>query len=386
MIPYGRQDIDENDVAAVVAVLRSDFLTQGPAVQDFEKVIAEYVGAPHCCAVSNATAALHLAYLALGLGPGDVLWTVPNTFLATANAALYCGAEVDFVDTDPRSYNLSVEALSRKLDQAEKTGRLPAIVAPVHFAGQSCDMRGVHALAQRYGFKVVEDASHAIGADYLGGKVGDCRYSDMCVFSFHPVKIVTTGEGGVVTTRDPEAAATLFQLRSHGMTRDSSRMEGESEGPWYYQQTMLGMNYRITDIQAALGASQMRRIDLFVARRRALAARYDDLLGNLPLTRPWQDLDGRSAFHLYPIHVDSQQRRRIFDALRAAGIGVNVHYIPVHTQPYYRQRGFEPGYCPNAEAYYAGAISLPLFSAMTDAEQDEVVEAVRAAVMDARSA
>jgi UDP-4-amino-4,6-dideoxy-N-acetyl-beta-L-altrosamine transaminase len=377
VIPYGRQDIDDDDVAAVVAALRSDFITQGPAIAAFEAAVARYVGAPHAVAVCNATAGLHIAYLGLGLCAGDRLWTVPNTFVATANAARFCGAEVDFVDTTPDTYLMDVEALTAKLAQARRQGRLPKIVAPVHFAGQSCDMRAIRALADDYGFKIVEDASHAIGADYLDAKVGDCRFSDLTVFSFHPVKIVTTGEGGIVTAKDASLAKRLSELRSHGTTRDPSRMEGPSEGPWYYQQIELGLNYRMTDLQAALGVSQMKRIDAFVKRRRALAARYDEALANLPLVLPAQTPQGRSAFHLYPIQLRleslGRSRREIFDSLRAAGIGVNVHYIPVHLQPYYRRRGFKPGDYPQSERYYERAISLPLFAAMTDAEQEEVV-------------
>jgi UDP-4-amino-4,6-dideoxy-N-acetyl-beta-L-altrosamine transaminase len=377
VIPYGRQDIDDDDVAAVVAALRSDFITQGPAITAFETAIARYVGAPHAVAVCNATAGLHIAYLGLGLSAGDRLWTVPNTFVATANAARFCGAEVDFVDITPDTYVMDVDALAAKLAQARRQGRLPKIVAPVHFAGQSCDMQAIRALADDYGFKIVEDASHAIGADYLDDKVGDCRFSDLTVFSFHPVKIVTTGEGGIVTAKDGSLAKRLSELRSHGTTRDPSRMEGPSEGPWYYQQIELGLNYRMTDLQAALGVSQMKRIDAFVKRRRALAARYDEALANLPLILPAQNPQGRSAFHLYPIQLRLESigrtRREIFDSLRAAGIGVNVHYIPVHLQPYYRRRGFKPGDFPQSERYYERAISLPLFAAMTDAEQEEVV-------------
>ena len=318
MIPYGRQDVSDEDVAAVVATLRSDFLTQGPAIASFERCVAAYVGAPHAVAVCNATAALHLAALALELGPGDCLWTVPNTFLATANAARYCGADVDFVDTDPRTYCMSVEALAAKLAVAERDGKLPKIVSPVHFAGQSCDMPAIKALSDRYGFRIVEDASHAIGADYRNGKVGDCRYSDICVFSFHPVKIVTSGEGGMLTTKERELATRLQELRTSGMTRDPARMVGESEGPWYYQMVHLGLNYRMTDMQAALGESQMARIDAFVARRRDLAARYDTALAGLPLTVPFQDPEGRSAFHLYPIHLqlDRLTRRHHHPAVR----------------------------------------------------------------------
>jgi UDP-4-amino-4,6-dideoxy-N-acetyl-beta-L-altrosamine transaminase len=377
VIPYGRQDISDEDVAAVVAALRSDFITQGPAIDAFEAALASYVGAADAVAVCNATAALHIAYLALGLGPGDRLWTAPNTFVATANAARFCGAEVDFVDIASDTYLMDVGSLAARLARARRQSRLPKIVAPVHFAGQSCDMRAIRALADDYGFKIVEDAAHAIGADYLDRKVGDCRFSDLAVFSFHPVKIVTTAEGGVVTVNDPALAVRLRELRSHGTTREASRMEGPTEGPWYYQQIDLGYNYRMTDLQAALGSSQMKRIDAFVARRRALATRYDETFANLPLIRPAQGVDGRSAFHLYPIqlHLDAigRTRREIFESLRAAGIGVNVHYIPVHLQPYYRRRGFKPGDFPEAERYYERAISIPLFAAMTDAEQQEVI-------------
>jgi len=309
---------------------------------------------------------------------------VPNTFVATANAGLYCGATVDFVDIDPATYLMSVEALARKLDAAARDGCLPTIVVPVHFAGQSCDMRAIHALGQRYNFRIVEDAAHAIGADYLDGKVGNCRYSDIAIFSFHPVKVVTTGEGGALTTNDPALAARLSELRTHGITREPERMDGASEGAWYYQQVELGLNYRLTDIQAALGLSQMKRLDAFVTRRRELAARYDEQLSNLPLITPAQSPDSRSAYHLYPIQLRldrlRKSRREIFDALRAAGIGVQVHYIPVHTQPYYRALGFKTGDYPEAEHYYEGAITLPLFAAMTDAEQNTVVERLCAIV------
>lgn len=384
MIPYGRQDVSDDDVAAVVEVLRSDWLTQGPAGPAFEKAIADYVGARHVIAVSSCTAALHLAYLALGVGPGDRVWTVPNTFVATANAALYCGATVDFVDIEPRGYCMSAAALGAKLEQAERVGALPKVVAPVHFAGQACDMKAIRALAGRYGFKIVEDAAHAIGGDYDGGKIGDGRYSDIAAFSFHPVKIVTTAEGGALTTNDAELAAALSELRTHGITRDPQRMRGASEGPWYYEMTALGYNYRMTDLQAALGVSQMRRIDPFIARRRELAAHYDAELADLPLVTPWQNPDGRSAYHLYPIalRLDAlkQDRKAVFEALRADGIGVNVHYIPVHLQPCYRDLGFKPGDYPQAERYYAAAISIPLFSGMTDAQHAAVVAALARAL------
>lgn len=377
-IPYGRQDIDTEDIAAVEAVLRSDWLTQGPTVERFERLVAEYAGAKFGCAVNSATSALHLACRALGLGPGDVLWTVPNTFVASANAALYCGADVDFVDIDPLTYNLSVPALARKLAAAKAGGRLPKAVMPVHFGGLSCDMRGIAALAAEYGFRVIEDASHAIGGDYLGKKVGCCAYSDIAVFSFHPVKIVTSGEGGMMMTNDPAMHEAALLLRSHGVTRDPARMEGPSEGAWYYQQVDLGFNYRLTDLQAALGASQMGRIDTFVARRRALADRYDAALASLPLRVPGRDANAASAWHLYVVQIDEERagrsRKQVFDAMRAAQVLVNVHYIPVHLQPFYRRFGFAPGYCPDAERYYTRALSLPMFSALSEQAQDFVVD------------
>lgn len=384
MIPYGRQEVTQADVDAVEAVLRSDFLTQGPAVARFEQALAAYCGAAHGVAMANATAALHIACLALDLGPGDWLWTSPNTFLASANCGVYCGARVDFVDIEPRTYNMDAAALAVKLERAERDGRLPKVVVPVHFAGQSCDMAAIGALAKRYGFRVVEDASHAVGGRYRGAPVGSCAHSDVTVFSFHPVKIVTTGEGGMALTNDAALARRLELLRSHGMTRDAALMDAEPDGPWYYQQVELGYNYRITDIQAALGLSQLARLDDYVGRRHRLAARYDALLADLPVIVPARVADVRSALHLYPIQVDAarcrRSRRQVFDALRAAGIGVNVHYIPVHTQPYYRRMGFSRGDFPRAEAYYAQAISLPMFATLTDAQQDEVVAALRRAL------
>lgn len=378
MIPYGRQDISDADVAAVIEVLRSDFLTQGPVVPRFEAAVAGYCGATHGVAVNSATSALHIACMALDLGPGDLLWTVPNTFVASANVGVYCGADVDFVDIDPDSYVMSVSALEAKLVRAETEGRLPKIVMPVHFAGQSADMTGIAALADRYGFRVIEDASHAIGARYKGRPVGDCAYSDICVFSFHPVKIITTAEGGLATTNDPELAARMELHRSHGVTRDPARMTKESEGGWYYQMVDLGYNYRMAEMQAALGLSQMDRLDAFVARRTELAARYDHLLADLPLVRPAQHPDSASAYHLYPIRV--ADRARVFAALREGGIGVNVHYIPVHTQPFWQARGFAEGQFPVAEAYYASAISIPLYFGLTDADQATVVGALRDAL------
>ena len=382
MIPYGRQSISEADIEAVARVLRSDFLTQGPAVPRFEQGLAAYCGVPHALAVNSATSALHIACRALGLGPGDRLWTSPNTFVASANCARYCGAEVDFVDIDPRSYNLDVSALEAKLEQARKDGSLPRIVIPVHFAGQSCEMREIGALARRYGFSVIEDASHAVGADYGGGKVGDCRYADATVFSFHPVKIITTGEGGLVTTRDAALAQRMNLLRSHGITRDAAQMHGAPDGAWYYEQIDLGFNYRMTDIQAALGSSQLDRLDAFVARRRALVARYHDRLAGLPLQRPWQSPSGAPSWHLYVVQVEN--RRAVFEALRAAGIGVNVHYSPVHLQPYYRALGFAPGHCTQAEQYYARALSLPLHADLSEVDQDRVIASLAAALESSR--
>lgn len=384
MIPYGRQDVSQADIDAVVAVLRSDFLTQGPAVPRFEKAVAAHVGARHAVAVNSATSALHIACMALGLGPGDWLWTTPNTFVASANCALYCGARVDFVDIDPRTCNLCPQALEEKLIKAEKAGRLPRIVVPVHFGGQPCDMAAIHALGLKYGFRIVEDASHAIGGRYKGEPVGNCRYSDITVFSFHPVKIITTAEGGMALTDDDELATRLGLLRSHGVTRDPALMTKGMDGPWHYQQVALGYNYRMTDMQAALGASQIARLTEYVTRRRGIAARYGSLLADMPLTLPWQHPDGCSAWHLYVIRLQLDRIRathlEVFEALRARDIMVNLHYIPVHTQPHYQQMGFRPGDYPQAEQYYREAISIPMYPALTDAEQDFVIEVLREVV------
>jgi len=377
MIPYGRQSIDAADVEAVVEVLRSDFLTQGPAVPRFEQTIASYCGAAHGVAMCNATAALHAACLALKLGPGDLLWTSPITFVASANCARYCGADVDFVDIDPGTCNMSVERLTEKLEQADRQGRLPKIVIPVHLAGQSAQMREIAELARRYGFRVIEDASHAIGAEYADGRVGSCRNSDITVFSFHPVKIITTGEGGMAMTNDAELARRMARLRSHGISREPSDFRHEPEGAWYYEQLELGHNYRMTEIQAALGTSQMSRIDACVARRRELARCYDEAFAEAPLTRPWQHPETRSSAHLYIARVDASVRQRLFEGLRDAGIGVNVHYIPVPGQPYYRDLGFDPADWPEAQRYYAEAITLPLFPDLRDEEQDMVIAAVK---------
>lgn len=379
MIPYGRQDINQADIQAVVDVLNSDFLTQGPAVPAFEKAMTDYCGADGV-AVNSATSALHIACLALGLGQGDWLWTSPNTFVASANCGLYCGAQVDFVDIDPKTYNLCADQLEQKLIQAEKHGKLPKIVIPVHFAGQSCDMRRIHQLSLQYGFKVIEDASHAIGGKYLGQPIGGCQYSDITVFSFHPVKIITTAEGGLATTNQPELAEKMQLLRSHGITRDQSRMTKPSEGAWYYQQIDLGFNYRMTELQAALGISQMQRLDEFVTSRHQLAQQYDSSLEELPIVRPYQHPDNYSALHLYPILLEldktSKTHAVVFQALRDNGLGVNLHYIPVHTQPYYQQLGFKEGDFPEAESYYSRAISIPMFYGLTD-RQDQVVSALK---------
>jgi UDP-4-amino-4,6-dideoxy-N-acetyl-beta-L-altrosamine transaminase len=372
-LPYGRQHITDEDVAAVAEVLRSDFLTQGPAVPRFEAALQALTGAPHVFAMANATAALHLSCLACDVGPGDVVWTSPISYVASANCALYCGAEADFVDIDPVTFNMSADALEAKLIAAKAAGRLPKVVIPVHFAGQPCDMGRIGALAGRYGFRVIEDASHAVGAMLGNTPIGACANSDIAVFSFHPVKIVTTGEGGAALTRDPVLAERLELLRSHGVTRREALMSGPSEGDWYYEQVALGFNYRLTDIQAALGTSQLARLDTYLRRRHEIGALYDARLADLPLTTPTR-LPGRySAFHLYVVELDDQARRRpVFDALRAANIGVNVHYIPIHLQPFYRALGFEPGDFPNSEAYYARAITLPLHPQMTEADVDRV--------------
>lgn len=381
MIPYGRQEITQADIDAVVAVLRSDFLTQGPQVPRFEQAVAAYCGAGHAVAVNSATSALHIACLALGLGPGDRLWTSPITFVASANCGLYCGAQVDFVDIDPRSYNISVAALEQKLIAAEQQQALPKVLVAVHLCGQPCEMDAIRALSQRYGFRVIEDASHAIGGRYQGAPIGNCRYSDITIFSFHPVKIITTAEGGMAVTNDAGLAEKMSLLRSHGITRDPAQMTHAPDGPWYYQQVALGFNYRMTDLQAALGVSQLERLDRYVQRRHELAQRYNQLLQPLPLTIPWQHPDSYSGLHLYVVRLRRDAIRKthldVFEALRSAGIGVNLHYIPVHTQPYYQQLGFCPGDFPEAERYYAEAISLPLFATMTELQQDQVVAVLR---------
>lgn len=382
VIPYGRQNISREDIEAVINVLNSDWLTQGPVVEEFERQVAEYCGAQYAVAVCNATAALHIACLAADLGQGDVMWTSPNTFVASANCGRYCGSEVDFVDIDSATYNLSLQALERKLEQAEREGKLPKIVIPVHFAGQSCDMKGISALAKRYGFTVIEDASHAIGGRYLDKPIGSCQFSDMAVFSFHPVKILTTGEGGMVLTNRKDLYEKLIRLRSHGITRDPKMMREVPHGSWYYQQIDLGFNYRITEMQCALGLSQLTRLDSFVSRRHALAQRYNEGLKNFPIVTPWQHPDSYSAYHLYVIRLKRDlitlSHQEVFERLRAAGILVNLHYIPVHTQPYYQDLGFTWGDFPESENYYREAISLPLYYDLSEDEQDFVIQTIGA--------
>jgi len=378
VIFYGKQSIDQNDIDAVVEVLKSDFLTQGPAIEKFEKCVAEYCGAKYAVAVTSATAALHISCLATGLGKGDILWTSPITFTASANCGRYCGADVDFVDIDPSTYNMSIAELEKKLQAAEIK---PRVVVPVHLAGQSCEMDKIYKLSQKYGFKVIEDASHAIGADYKETKVGCCKYSDMTVFSFHPVKIVTTGEGGMVLTNDKDLYEKLVLYRSHGITRDPKLMTGTADGPWYYQQIDLGFNYRMTDMQAALGYSQMQKVNEFVSKRRYLAKRYNELLKNINgIQLPDQNEDTKSSWHLYVVRVDfskiSKTKNQIFAEMKEKGICLNLHYIPVHTQPYYENLGFKGGDFPNSEKYYEEAFTLPLYYSLTDEQQDHIVKSL----------
>jgi len=377
MIPYGKHDIQESDIEAVVKVLRSDFLTQGSVVPQFEKQLCDYTGSSYAVAVNSATSALHIACLSLGLEKGDWLWTSPNSFVASANCGLYCGAKIDFIDIDVKTYNLSIDKLEKKLICAKKEKKLPKIVIPVHFAGQSCDMKRIHSLSKQYGFKIIEDAAHAIGGRYLDGPIGGCQYSDITVFSFHPVKIITTAEGGLATTNSKKLTEKMQLYRSHGITRNQELITEKVDGDWYYQQVVLGFNYRMTELQAALGVSQMKRLDRFVSSRHILRKRYDILLRDLPITIPFQHKNNYSALHLYPIKIDfkriGKSREKIFNELRASGVGVNVHYIPIHTQPYYKQFGFHKGDFPNAELYYHETISIPIFHAMTMEQQDTIV-------------
>lgn len=383
-IPYAKQSINDSDIERVIEVLNSDWLTQGPTIGQFERAVADYCGAKYAVAVNSATSALHIACLAANLGLGDKLWTTTNTFVASANCALYCGAEVDFIDIDFLTYNMSVEFFEHKLQEAKDTNKLPKVLIPVHFAGQSCDMVKISALASSYGITVIEDASHAIGGQYRGVAIGSCTFSDMTVFSFHPAKIITTGEGGMVLTNRKELYERLLRLRSHGISRNPAEMLGASHGPWYYQQIELGFNYRMTDIQAALGLSQIGRLKEFVQKRHFLAQRYDEGLHNLPIRTPVQSLETYSAFHLYVIRLKLEHlrktHRQIFEELRAQGILINLHYIPVHTQPYYQKLGFKYGDYPIAEQYYREAISLPLYSSLSIKNQDRVIAALQEVV------
>ncbi|MEZ8277230.1 MULTISPECIES: UDP-4-amino-4,6-dideoxy-N-acetyl-beta-L-altrosamine transaminase [Vibrio] len=380
VIPYGKQDISQQDIDSVVDVLKSDFLTQGPQVPAFEKALTEHTGAQYALAVNSATSALHIACLALGLGEGDWLWTTPVTFVASANCGLYCGAKVDFVDIDSATYNMCPKKLEQKLITAKATGTLPKVVVPVHLCGQPCDMESIAKLAKEYGFKVIEDASHAIGGQYHEQPIGNCKYSDITVFSFHPVKIVTTAEGGAALTNQKELADKMALLRSHGITRDPEMMTEASHGGWYYQQVDLGFNYRMTELQAALGVTQMQRLDEFVAARHVLSKRYNQMLSELPLVLPYQLENTYSGLHLFVIRLKldeiSLTHKQVFDALRENGIGVNLHYIPVHTQPYYQAMGFTEGEFPESERYYQEAISLPMFHGMTEEQQNTVVRVV----------
>jgi UDP-4-amino-4,6-dideoxy-N-acetyl-beta-L-altrosamine transaminase len=383
VIPYGRQDINQADIDAVIAVLKSDFLTQGPVVPAFEKSVADYCGVSHAVAVNSATSALHIACLALGVGKGDIVWTTPITFVASANCALYCGASIDFVDIDSQTYNMSVRCLEEKLILAKEIGKLPKVLIPVHLCGQPCDMASIYALSQKYGFKIIEDASHAIGGKYKGEPIGNCRYSDITIFSLHPVKIITTAEGGMAMTNDAQLAKRMQLLRSHGITRDENDMTHTPDGPWYYQQIDLGYNYRMTDLQAALGLSQMHRLNEFVTKRHAIANRYDQLLADLPVYTPWQHEDSYSGLHLYVIRLKlaeiGKTHCQVFASLRKLDIGVNLHYIPVYLQPYYEKLGFKVGYCLEAEQYYAEAVSLPMYPNLTEMQQDTVIAALKEA-------
>lgn len=376
MINYGKQNINEEDIEAVINVLKSDFLTQGPIIEQFEQKVAEYCGAKYAVAVSNATAALHIACLSAGLKKDEIVWTSPNTFVASANCALYCGGKVDFVDINEFTYNMDVTLLEEKLKNAEIK---PKIVIPVHFAGQSCEMEKIHELSKKYGFKIIEDASHAIGAEYKKVKVGSCKYSDMTVFSFHPVKIITTGEGGMVLTNDEELYEKLKLYRSHGVTRNKLLMKNNSDEPWYYEQIDLGFNYRMTDIQAVLGISQMNRLNLFVEKRRALAENYNNLLKNIDITLPFQHFETKSSWHLYVIKIDFKKinKVKLFEKMKSKDINLNLHYIPVHLQPFYHELGFKKGDFPNSEKYYQNVITLPLFFDLTEKQQEYIVKSLR---------
>lgn len=383
-IPYGRQTITPADVDAVIEVLRSDFLTQGPTIPRFEQVLAKYCQSQYAVAMNSATSALHIACMALDVEPGDIVWTTPITFVASANCARYCGAEVDFVDIDPATYNMSIACLTEKLIKAKASGKLPKVIIPVHLTGQPCEMQAIHALSQQFGFRIIEDASHAIGGRYKNEPIGNCRYSDITIFSFHPVKIITTGEGGMAVTNDPKLANRLARLRTHGITRDTSEMTQASDGPWYYEQLDLGFNYRMTDLQAALGLSQLQQLDAYVSKRHALAMRYNELFANMPIILPWQHPDSYSGLHLYVIRLQLEHHlinhRKIFEHLRNNGVGVNLHYIPVYRQPYYARLGFNQSDFPESERYYKSAITLPMYPALTEEQQHHVVNTLKNAI------
>jgi UDP-4-amino-4,6-dideoxy-N-acetyl-beta-L-altrosamine transaminase len=383
MIPYGRQDITDDDITEVEKVLRSDYLTQGPTVPRFEQSVLKYCSAKYAVAVNSATSALHIACLSLDLAQGDWLWTSPNTFVASANCGLYCGANIDFVDIDPKTYNMSVDSLSEKLVDAEKKGRLPKIVVPVHFAGQSCDMQGIFELSKKYNFKIIEDASHAIGSSYKKIKVGSCRYSDITVFSFHPVKIITTAEGGMALTNNREVAEKICRLRTHGITKDKSKMSHRPEDEiWNYQQIELGFNYRMNDIQAALGLNQMKKLNKYIERRHKIAKVYDDELKNLPIITPWQNTETYSSYHLYPLRIkNNKTQKKIYHELIENRIGANVHYIPVHRHPYYENLGFKKNDFPESEKFYCEALSIPIYFSLTYEKQKHVIEILKKAIL-----
>jgi UDP-4-amino-4,6-dideoxy-N-acetyl-beta-L-altrosamine transaminase len=378
MIPYGKQDISEEDIQAVVDVLKSNFLTQGPTVPLFEKAVADYCNVKHAIAVNSATSALHIACLSLNVGQGDIVWTSPISFVASANCAIYCGATVDFVDIDNETYNMSIKSLEEKLLVAEKNGQLPKVVIPVHLAGQSCDMVSIKKLSDKYGFKIIEDGSHAIGAKYLNEQVGNCKYSDICIFSFHPVKIITTGEGGMCVTNNDEIANSLFRLRSHGIVKNTNELLNKPDGPWYYEQIDLGFNYRMTDIQAALGLSQLKRLDEFVIKRHKIALNYNKFLIEDHIKLPYQDKDAFSSFHLYIIRINNTKNNighlNFFENLRNDGIIVNLHYIPIYKQPFYKKIGYDESNFPNAEKYYKEAISIPIYYSLSNEQQEKVIE------------
>ena len=380
MIPYGKQDVSQDDIDAVVDVLKSDYLTQGPIVPKFEKSLSDFTKAKYSVVVNSATSALHIACKALEVSPGDMVWTSAITFVASANCALYCGANVDFVDIDSNSYNICIESLTKKLELARLSGNLPKVLIPVHLSGQSCDMKSIFELSKEYGFAIIEDASHAIGGMYTDEPVGNCKFSDIAVFSFHPVKIITSGEGGAAMTNNPKLDQKMRLFASHGITRNTELMENVPDGPWYYEQLSLGSNYRMTELQAALGLSQMSRINSFIQKRHQIAKRYNDELKHLPLTLPAQGNEHYSSYHLYIIRLklDAIQKshKEIFEELRHEGLGVNLHYIPVYHHPYFKKLGFKKGYCSEAENYYREAISIPIYFGLSDELQDQAIETI----------